>query len=198
MLAFRNIAGNLRCADNNAVTVLHRRNRQGNIDASPVFAYARRVEMFDALAAADAGENLGLLLRSIWRYERQDRLADHLRCRVAEQLLGAVIPGGDDAIESFADNGIVGGFNHRREPAPQFFGSLALGDIGADGDVLPRAAARPEKWDDGGVDPVERSILGAVLDLSVPNPAHGDNAIHLPEEVLGVMAGVENAVVLAD
>ena len=79
-----------------------------------------------------------------------------------------------------------------------FLGDLALGDVGAYGNVLPRSATRTEKRDDGGIDPVQRSVFGPVLDFAVPDRAARNRAIHLLEKILGVVPRVKDAVILAD
>ena len=52
--AFRDFAGDLGCADDLAFRVSERRDRQGNVDQSPVLALPNGVVMLDALAAANA------------------------------------------------------------------------------------------------------------------------------------------------
>ena len=71
--------------------------------------------MVDALAAADARENARLLVCAVRRDQDRDRLADDLLGGVAEQPLGARIPGLDDPVEILADDGIVRGFHDRDE-----------------------------------------------------------------------------------
>jgi hypothetical protein len=75
---------------------------------------------------------------------------------------------------------------------------LALGDIGADGDVLARFTALVEEGVDRGVDPIDRSIPGAVADFALPDPALGNGGPQVAEEVLGMKPGVDDAVVLAE
>src|SRR5258708_21151372 len=50
-----------------------------------------------------------------------------------------------------------------------FFSQLAFRDIRTDPDVLPRFSIPSGEWDDGRIDPVNRTILSAVLNLAVPN-----------------------------
>ncbi len=54
-----------------------------------------------------------------------------------------------------------------------------------------------EERDDGGIHPVNRAVLGAVADLAVPHLAIRDGVVHLLEKLLGVVARVEDAMVLA-
>src|SRR5258707_7609241 len=75
---------------------------------------------------------------------------------------------------------------------------LALSNVGADRDVLPRLSVGSYERDDGGIYPIKRTILGAILDLVVPNLSIGDGAIHLLEKFFWVVARIEDAVIPAD
>ncbi len=72
--------------------------------------------------------------------------------------------------------------------AQRRLGPLPLGDVVANRDVLMRPAIVPEKRDDGRIDPIQRAVLGAVADLSAPDMAVGDGAVHVFEELDGVQA----------
>src|SRR6266403_4736011 len=78
------------------------------------------------------------------------------------------------------------------------FGSLALCDVRTDGNVLPGFAIAAQRRDDGRIHPIDRAIFGPVLNLAVPNLPIRDGVVHLLEEFFGVVAGVENPVILAD
>jgi hypothetical protein len=82
--------------------------------------------------------------------------------------------------------------------AEALLGALAGGDVDADRDVFGDRAGVVAEGDDRAVDPVVGAVLGAVADLAVPDFAGGDGAVHVGEEGLGVVAGVEEAVVLAE
>lgn len=73
-----------------------------------------------------------------------------------------------------------------------------FGDVKADGDIADRASGVVELRDNGGVDPVEASGLGAIADGPRPGAALRDRAIHLREEGAVVNAGVEDAMIGAD
>src|SRR5258708_31719448 len=75
---------------------------------------------------------------------------------------------------------------------------LAFRDVRWDGHVLPRLSIPSGEWDNGRIHPVNRAILGPVLDLAVPNLPICDGMVHLLEKLFGMVAGVEDAVVLAD
>src|ERR1017187_9529094 len=56
----------------------------------------------------------------------------------------------------------------------------------------------PHQSNNRAVDPVEGPILGAVPNLAAPYSALSDGAVHLLEKFLGVVAGVYDAVILAE
>jgi hypothetical protein len=72
-----------------------------------------------------------------------------------------------------------------------------LGDIRADRNVLTRLAILTGKRDDGRIHPVNPAIFGAVADLAPPHLAVGDGMVHLLEKLFGMVARVEDAMVLA-
>jgi len=80
--------------------------------------------MFHALAPPDARQNVGLLIHAIRRKKHQHRFAHDLRCRVAEDLLGAAIPGVDRPIQGLADNGVIGGIDDGGQAFPHFLRPL--------------------------------------------------------------------------
>src|SRR6266567_592241 len=85
-----------------------------------------------------------------------------------------------------------------RLPGQGFSRQLAFRDVSSDGNVLPWFSVRSQERDDGCVHPVNRTVLGPVLNLSVPNFPICDGVVHLLEKFFRVVAGVENPVVLAD
>ena len=78
------------------------------VDARAVLAQALDIEMVDALAAAQAAEDVALLVAQLRRHDQVDRLADRLFRGPSEQPLRALVPGGDDAVERLADDGVFG------------------------------------------------------------------------------------------
>src|SRR5207248_5302001 len=80
----------------------------------------------------------------------------------------------------------------------RLFASFAFGNVGADGNVLSRFSISSDERNDCRIYPVDRTIFGPVLDLGVPNFSIRDAVVHLLEKLFGVVAGVENAVILAD
>ena len=75
---------------------------------------------------------------------------------------------------------------------------LALRDVGADGDVLPRFSGVVEKRTDGRFDPVKRPVFRPVPNLAPPHLAATDRRPKVAEKFLGVGARVDDAVVLAE
>jgi hypothetical protein len=67
--------------------------------------------MLDALAAADALENSRFLVDAIQWNENRDRFPDDLVSRIAEKPLRTAVPTGDDAVEVFADDRVIGEFH---------------------------------------------------------------------------------------
>src|SRR5215212_8363738 len=78
--------------------------------------------MVDPLAAPYARENSGLLVFASWRKENGHGLAEDLTGAIAEQPLGARIPGPDDPVQILADDRIVGGFHDRDQLLRTLFG----------------------------------------------------------------------------
>nr|BFE90110.1 hypothetical protein GCM10020185_06460 [Pseudomonas brassicacearum subsp. brassicacearum] len=50
-------------------------------------------------------------------------------------------------------------------------------------------------WHQGRVDPVQRTVLGPVADFPFPDLAQGNGAPHVAEELVRVLAGIEQAMV---
>ena len=109
-LAFGDVTGDFRRAYDGASAVSDWRNGQGNVDTATVFALPNCLVLVDPLAAADALEDLWLLIVAIWRNEKGGLLADRFFSGVAEEPLRATVPARDDAVEVLRKNRIVGRF----------------------------------------------------------------------------------------
>ena len=70
--------------------------------------------MFDRFAAHDPAQHLVFFELARLGDEDANRLADDFAGALAEQPLGGWIPGGDDAAQILADDGVVGRFDDRR------------------------------------------------------------------------------------
>ena len=66
-LAFGHVAGDFRRPYDDASGVSDRRNGQGNVDAVTILPLSNCLVLVDPLAAADALEDLWLLIMAIWR-----------------------------------------------------------------------------------------------------------------------------------
>ncbi len=129
--------------------------------------------------------------------------------RIAQHM-GEIV-GDEDALVDDIEFGIgqaagVGGVAQPALALPQRrlafgqgdFGALALGDVGADGDILAGTAPVVEKGHDGRVHPILRAVLGGVADFAPPDAALGDGAPHRAEKVLGMRARIDEAMVLPE
>src|ERR1700761_8267863 len=85
-----------------------------------------RLEAVDPLAATNPAQNVGFLMLQLGRDELGNGLTHHLSGAVAEQALRALIPGGDDAIEIFADDAVLRGLNNSRQAGTRLH-EIALG-----------------------------------------------------------------------
>src|ERR1700686_3364652 len=111
LFARGDVASDLRRADDNTMRVPDRRDAERNRKPAAVFALADRLVVIEAVAAADALEDLRFLVVQLLRNEDSDRLADDVFGRVAEQPLGGAVPADDDAVEVLADDGVAGRFD---------------------------------------------------------------------------------------
>src|ERR1700684_4115198 len=97
-LMFADIARDLRGADDGAVRIFDRRNTERNFNQAAVFANPNRFVMIDPLTTTDTIKDFWLLIVTIFRDEKHDRLADHLFGGIAEEPLRANVPTLDDAV----------------------------------------------------------------------------------------------------
>src|SRR5262249_29618516 len=124
--ALGDIARRLRSADDIALLILDRRDRQRNLDEASVLAPADGFEVLDAFTPSDATEDFSLLILMIRRDEDGDRLADDLFRHVAEDPFGAFVPALDDAVEVLADDRVIGRFDDCDESMSGLFAMLAV------------------------------------------------------------------------
>ena len=101
------IAGDFGSAKDLARIIAHRGERKGDIQKSAVLAAPGGFVMFNALASSQPGEDHRFLVLQIVRDQDGNRLSDHFSGRIAKDTFSALIPGGDNTIERFGDNGIV-------------------------------------------------------------------------------------------
>ena len=94
--------------------------------------------MIDAVALPDPLKDLAFLGPQLRRNNQVNRSPDSFGRGIAEQALGALVPGQDDAFQRHADDRIVRGRDDGGEQRSRFFFSFLLGDI------EPQAAAVEE------------------------------------------------------
>ena len=96
------------------------------------------------------------------------------------------------------DRGQLSELGERGLLAQLGLGGLARRDVVADREVLSRLAALVDERHDRRVDPVEVAVLRPVPNLAAPHLAVRDRAPERPDERRRVIAGVDDAMVLAD
>src|SRR5581483_10907332 len=80
---FRDIARDGGRADDDAVCMAQRRNRNRNIYPRSILAYAQRIIMLDALAAPKTFHNRMKLVKTFRRKKNGDRLPDDFLRRIS-------------------------------------------------------------------------------------------------------------------
>src|SRR5205085_6579621 len=78
------------------------------------------------------------------------------------------------------------------------FGRLARRDVAADGDVLTRLAVAVEQWDDRRIDPIDRSVLRPIPQLTAPHLPLRDRPPQIADELLGMKTRIDDPVVLTE
>ena len=103
----RDVACDLRRADDFTVGIEDRRDRQRHVDGAAALAEPNRLEVVDVITAADPVKNLLFFRQPVGWEEHGDRLADGLVGRVSEQSFGAGIPRQDFTLQALAEDGIL-------------------------------------------------------------------------------------------
>ena len=85
--------------------------------------------MIDPLATADTRQDAWLFVVAFLRDQGENRLADDLIRRIAEQALGALVPAHDGAVEVLADDRVVGGFDDGGEVLGRMLTDFPLTNI---------------------------------------------------------------------
>jgi hypothetical protein len=104
----RDVAGDLRGADDVPVGIGDGRKRQRNVQQSAILVTADRLVMLEGVAAADAVQNVQFFIETIRMRDYRDRLPNRLLCCVADQPLRSAVPAYDNAAEVYADDRLVG------------------------------------------------------------------------------------------
>src|SRR6185369_7049004 len=118
---FGDVASDFGSADYLAVGAFDRRYGQRDVDTRTVFPHANSLKVFDALTSAQPRQNLRFLIEVIRWNDDGDGLADYFVGGVAEDPFRPLVPTGDDALEGFADDGVIGRLDQRRQPVRRKF-----------------------------------------------------------------------------
>ncbi len=114
--ALSDITRDLRGSDNVPASIFDGRDGQGDIEQTSIFAPAFRLEMLNPLAPPEPRENVQLFLLTIRRNEQSRHwLPNRFGRRVPEQTLRTLVPTGNDSIQIFTDDRVVGGVHDRAE-----------------------------------------------------------------------------------
>src|SRR5579862_6157207 len=102
--------------------------------------------MINAFPPSEGGENISLFVKTVWRDDQRDVLADRFLGGVSKSSLCSFVPIDDDAVEVLSDNRILRGFNYGGESGLHLLGALALANVAVRfknrGDVSSGAALR--------------------------------------------------------
>ena len=123
------VARHLRRTNHGPVAITNWRDRHGDIDHSTVLSHPRCLEVSHAFTVPDVGEAGGLLTEERNWNDLRNRRSDNLLSCVAENLLRAAIPAGDNTVQRPADDGVVRMFDDARESAGLKLSALPLGDV---------------------------------------------------------------------
>ena len=154
--ALGDVAGDLGRADQTAVAAPDGRDGQRHVHQASRLGAPHRLEVLDALASAQALQQPALFGVPLRRDDDVDRLPHHLLGAVAEETLGARVPGADGAVQQLADDRVVGARHHRRQE-----GVLLLDG----GQLLVVVAGEPA--------PPNRNLSNRTRGLSVTQPPSG-------------------------
>nr|WP_246779904.1 hypothetical protein [Rhizobium sp. BK312] len=115
-LSLRNIASDLRRADNFAILIPDGGNRQRNVEERSILMLPYRLEMFDPPAIANVIDNCIFFMQAIVRDDDTDVPPHRLGGGKSEKSLGASVPAGNNAVDGLTDDRIVGIFDDGGEP----------------------------------------------------------------------------------
>src|SRR5580704_19665734 len=110
----RDVAKDLGGADDFALLVFYRGNRQRDIDGLSAFRDPDSLKVLDATASPYLFEDHLLIGMKVFWDEFQDGLPDHLFGSIPEDARRGCVPACHNAIQIFADDHLVGGLNDCR------------------------------------------------------------------------------------
>ena len=125
----RHVPRDRRGADDLSVDVADRRDLQHDVQHDLVLPHPVRLVLLDLLPAPEPLEDPGQVIGEIWRDEERDRAPDGLRGRVSIHPLCPSVPSQDRPVDVLADDGVVGGFDDRRQLPGSDLLASTLADI---------------------------------------------------------------------
>jgi hypothetical protein len=100
--------------------------------------------VIDAVALPDPLKDLAFLGPQLLRNNQLNRSPDGFGRGIAEQALGALVPGQDDAFQRHADDRIVRGRDDGGEQRSSFFFSFLLGNVEHQAAAVEQAPLVPQ------------------------------------------------------
>src|SRR5437868_3898693 len=143
--AFGGITRNFRSAEYSASRILDRRDSQRNFDQRAVFALPYRFVVRNALAAPDGPKNTVLLVVTIQRDDDEDGFAKDFGCLVAKEALSPLVPGLNDSIQIFADDGVFRRIDNGCEAQGRHLRLFSFTDVNEHVHSAGQIASRIEK-----------------------------------------------------
>src|SRR6185369_14917599 len=111
-------------------------------------------------------------------------------------FFGALVPEQNTLVEIAHENGVLRLVQEGRLFLNLFFSAFAFGDVATNRDVLVRLSFRVKKRNDRCVYPVVSSIFGAISYFAAPNLSASNRGPQIPNELFGMIARIDNAVIL--
>jgi hypothetical protein len=196
--AFRvgDVTGNRRDARQLAVLVPDRRDRDGDLERSPVLVAADRFVAHDPLAGANALEHLTDFARSLFRLQDGDLLAFHIRGRIAVHLRRAGVPARDIAVRRRGNHGVMRRLEDRRHAVQREFPAAPVADVHRHRADEPHARLSLERKAEDEPVARPRGAREGLLDLE--HGAGRENHLVVAADPLGVCRGEPLMIALAE
>ena len=114
-LALGNIPSRNRDAHHLAIRSFHRGNRQRQLHPRAAFRLLRGLKVAQPLPAPHSLQHLRNLLAALYGKEHGKRAPNGFRVRITVELLRRGIPGDDQALQRFPDDGVLRRLDDRRQ-----------------------------------------------------------------------------------
>src|SRR5437773_6434305 len=82
--------------------------------------------VLNLLAASQLRQDHGNIVRKLWWRKQGNVFADNLSFGIPVETLSSLIPAGDNTVQRFTQDGIIGRLNNGRQPGLIHLGSSAL------------------------------------------------------------------------